>query len=37
MIIAIVAILLMLCCCCVAIAGWVCGDVLMGISNSCSF
>ena len=38
MIIIGVVVVVLLCCCCVAVvAGYACGDMLMGVASSCSF
>lgn len=38
MIIIGVVVAVLLCCCCVAVvAGYACGDMIMGVSNTCGF
>jgi len=38
-IIIVVAVVVLLCCCCAVVgtAGWFCGDLLTGASQSCTF
>jgi hypothetical protein len=36
-IIGVVVVVLLCCCCVVAVGAYACGDMLMGISNTCTF
>ncbi|HNB52535.1 MAG TPA: hypothetical protein PK530_11355 [Anaerolineales bacterium] len=36
-IIGVVVVVLLCCCCVVAIGGYACGDMIMGVSSTCGF